>query len=301
MAEQSIGFATGTGASFGDGNVGAGYDTARMIAMETKTLSDGVLQVGNDFAMSGVGTATLTIQDGAAVVGGYFYENTSSSAINISTLANATYNVVIFVNSTSGPLTVSRSVAGTTVGTYSVRLAVATNAQLSGRVYVQLGTVQVAGSVIAASGIVQSYAMYGTTSQLPYQAYATMSGGTATITAANTNYDVAGYSSPSTTSDNIFSTNTTTGEITVRRTGLYLVNGFGNFTSGTTGNRLMGIQLNGTFVQSTRMASSGGSSHTMTQTSLVVISSVIDVIKLTVASSLAGQSLASGSITITRV
>jgi hypothetical protein len=299
MAEQSIGMATGTGAAYGDGNVGAGYDTARMIAMETKTLNDGVLQVGNDFAMSGSGTGTLTIQDGAAIVGGYFYENTSSSAIVISTLANATYNVVIFVNSTAGSLTVSRSVAGTTVGTYSVRLAVATSAQLTGRVYVQLGTITVAGAVISA--ISQSYAMYGTTSQLPYQSYATMSGGTATITAANTNYDVAGYSSPSTTSDNIFSTNTTTGEITVRRTGLYLVNGFGNFTSGTTGNRLMGIQLNGTFVQSTRMASSGGSSHTMTQTSLVVISSVIDVIKLTVASSLAGQSLASGSITITRV
>jgi len=142
--------------------------------------------------------------------------------------------------------------------------------------------------------------MYGTTSQLPYQSYATMSGGTATITAANTNYDVAGYSSPSTTSDNIFSTNTTTGEITVRRTGLYLVNGFGNFTSGTTGNRLMGVQLNGAFVQSTRMASSGGSSHTMTQTSLVLVTAVTDVIKITVASSLAGQSFASGSITITR-
>ena len=299
MAEQSIGFATGTGASFGDGNVGAGYDTSRMIAMETKTLSDGVLQVGNVFTMTGTGTGTLAIQDGAAVAGGYFYENTSSKNIVISTLANATYNVVIFVNSTSGPLTVSRSVAGTTVGTYSVRLAVATSAQLSGRVYVQLGTINVSGAAITA--ITPSYAMYGTTSQLPYQAYATMSGGTATITAANTSYDVAGYSSPSTTSDNIFSVNTTTGEITVRRTGLYLVNGFGNFTSGTTGNRLMGIQLNGTFVQSTRMASSGGSSHTMTQTSLVVISAVIDVIKLTVQSSLAGQSLASGSITITRV
>jgi hypothetical protein len=299
MAEQSIGFATGTGAAFGDGNVGTGYDTARMIAMETKTLNDGVLQVGNDFAMSGSGTGTLTIQDGAAIVGGYFYENTSSSAIVISTLANATYNVVIFVNSTAGSLTVSRSVAGTTVGTYSVRLAVATAAQLTGRVYVQIGTITVAGAVISA--ISQSYAMFGTTSQLPYQSYSTMSGGTATITAANTNYDVAGYSSSSTTSDNIFSTNTTTGEITVRRTGLYLVNGFGNFTSGTTGNRLMGVQLNGSFVQSTRMASSGGSSHTMTQTSLVLVTTVTDVIKITVASSLAGQSLASGSITITRV
>jgi len=298
MAEQSIGFATGSGASYGDGNVGTGYDTARMIAMETKTLTDGVLQVGNDFAMSGIGTATLTIQDGAAVVGGYFYENTSSSAINISTLANATYNVVIFVNSTSGSLTVSRSVAGTTVGTYSVRLAVATSAQLSGRVYVQLGTVTVAGAVISA--ISQSYAMYGTTSQLPYQSYATMSGGTATLTTANTTYDITGYSSPSVTGDNIFSVNATTGEITVRRIGLYLVTAYGVFSTGTTGNRLLGIQLNGSFVQSTRMASSGTSTHTMTQTSLIATTAVTDVIKISAISTLAAQSYANGVFTISR-
>ena len=299
MAEQSIGMATGTGAPFGDGNVGSGYPNTRMTAMETKTLSDGVLQVGNDLAMSGIGTATLTIQDGAAIVGGYFYENTSSSAINISTL-NGTYNVVIFVNSTSGPLTVSRSVAGTTVGTYSVRLAVATNAQLTGRVYLQLGTVTVTGAVIAAAGITPSYAMYGTTSQLPYQSYATMSGGTATLTTANTTYDITGYSSPSVTGDNIFSVNTTTGEITVRRIGLYLVSAYGVFSTGTTGNRLLGIQLNGTFVQSTRMASSGTSTHTMTQTSLIATTAVNDIIKISAISTLAAQSYANGVFTISR-
>ena len=298
MAEQSIGMATGTGAAYGDGNVGAGYDTARMIAMETKTLNDGVLQVGNDFAMSGSGTGTLTIQDGAAIVGGYFYENTSSSAIVISTLANATYNVVIFVNSTAGSLTVSRSVAGTTVGTYSVRLAVATSAQLTGRVYVQLGTITVAGAVISA--ISQSYAMYGTTSQLPYQSYATMSGGSATLTTANTTYDITSYSSSSVTGDNIFSVNTTTGEITVRRIGLYLVTAYGVFSTGTTGNRLLGIQLNGSFVQSTRMASSGTSTHTMTQTSLIATTAVTDVIKISAISTLAAQSYANGVFTISR-
>jgi ribulose-5-phosphate 4-epimerase/fuculose-1-phosphate aldolase len=269
-----------------------------MIAMETKTLNDGVLQVGNDFAMSGSGTGTLTIQDGAAIVGGYFYENTSSSAIVISTLANATYNVVIFVNSTAGSLTVSRSVAGTTVGTYSVRLAVATSAQLTGRVYVQLGTITVAGAVISA--ISQSYAMYGTTSQLPYQSYATMSGGSATLTTANTTYDITSYSSSSVTGDNIFSVNTTTGEITVRRIGLYLVTAYGVFSSGTTGNRLLGIQLNGSFVQSTRMASSGTSTHTMTQTSLIATTAVTDVIKISAISTLAAQSYANGVFTISR-
>ena len=250
MAEQSIGMATGTGAAFGDGNVGSGYASSRMTAMETKTLSDGVLQVGGEFAMTGVGTGTLTISDGAAVVGGYFYENTSSAAIVISTLANATYNVAILVNNTAGSLTVSRSVAGTTVGTYSLRLVVATSAQLSGQTYVQLGTVQVAGAVIAASGIVHNYAMYGTTTQLPYQSYATMSGGSATLTNVTTQYDVVSFSASTVSSDNIFSVNTTTGVITVRRAGFYMIGYSATYASGTTGQRNARVNVNGSLVQS---------------------------------------------------
>lgn len=298
MAEQSIGMATGTGAAFGDGNVGSGYATTRMTAMETKTLNDGVLLVGNNLAMTGSGTNTLTIADGAAVVGGYFYENTTSAGIVISTLANATYNVAILVNETAGSLTVSRSVAGTTIGTYSVRLVVATTAQLTGLTYVQLGTVTVTGASISA--ITPAYTMYGTTRQIPSQSYATMSGGTATLTTANTTYDVTAYSSSSVTSDNIFSVNTTTGEITVRRAGLYLVTAYGAFSTGTTGNRLIGIQLNGSFVNSTRHAAAGVATQTATHTALVVTTAATDVIKLAVSASIATQSLASGLLTISR-
>ena len=298
MAEQSIGMATGTGAAFGDGNVGSGYATTRMTAMETKTLNDGVLLVGNNLAMTGSGTNTLTFADGAAVVGGYFYENTTSVGIVISTLANATYNVAILVNETAGSLTVSRSVAGTTIGTYSVRLVVATAAQLTGLTYVQLGTVTVTGASISA--ITPAYTMYGTTRQLVSQSYATMSGGTATLTTANTTYDVTAYSSSSVTSDNIFSVNTTTGEITVRRAGLYLVTAYGAFSTGTTGNRLIGIQLNGSFVNSTRHAAAGVATQTATHTALVVTTLATDVIKLAVSASIATQSLASGLLTISR-
>jgi hypothetical protein len=298
MAEQSIGFATGTGAAYGDGNVGAGYDTARMIAMETKTLSDGVLLVGNEFAMSGSGTGTLTIQDGAAVVGGYFYENTSSSAIVISTLANATYNVVIFVNSTAGSLTVSRSVAGTTVGTYSVRLAVATSAQLTGRVYVQLGTITVAGAVITA--ITPSYAMFGTTSQLPYQAYASMSGGIATLTLANTSYDLSSFSSPTSSGEGLIVADNINNTMTVKRAGMYLITGSCAFSSGTTGNRLVTINVNGANVSSTRQAAAGVATQTITQTALHYLAAD-DIIKINLQTSLAGQSVASGLFNVVRV
>jgi hypothetical protein len=300
MAEQSIGFATGTGAAYGDGNVGAGYDTARMIAMETKTLTDGVLQVGNNFAMSGVGTATLTIQDGAAVVGGYFYENTSSSAINISTLANATYNVVIFVNSTSGPLTVSRSVAGTSVGTYSVRLAVATNAQLSGRVYVQLGTVQVAGAVIAASGIVPSYAMYGTTSQLPYQAYASMGGGIATLTSANTQYELSSFGTPVTSGEGLIVPDAVNNNMTVKRAGVYSISAYVTFTSGTTGSRRVSIYVNGTAVSASTSTAPGIANHFITQSAIHVLAAN-DVITISLLSSIASQSVSNGVFTVARI
>lgn len=300
MAEQSIGMATGTGAAYGDGNVGSGYASSRMTAMETKTLSDGVLQVGGELAMTGVGTGTLTIADGAAVVGGYFYENTSSSAIVISSLANATYNVVILLNNTAGSITVSRSVAGTTVTTYSVRLAVATAAQLVGQTYITIGTVQVAGAVIAASGIVQNYAMYGTTTQLPYQSYATMNGGTATLTTASTSYDITGYTSSSVTSDNIFSVNTTTGEITARRTGLYMCNTSFSFGTGTTGWRAVLFALNGTVQQSTRAAAPGFATHNITQTSLIEVTTLPAVFTTVVISSLAAQTVSGARFIISR-
>ena len=276
MAEQSIGMATGTGAGFGDGNVGAGYASSRMTAMETKTLSDGVLQVGNKLAMTGVGTGTLTIADGAAVVDGYFYENTSSAAIVVSTLADATYNVVILVNNTAGSITVSRSVAGTTVTTYSVRLAVATAAQLVGQTYVQLGTIVVSGASITT--ITPDYAMYGTTTQLPYQSYATMSGGTATLTATNTAYDITGYGAPTVTSDNIFSANNTTGVITVRRAGLYSIGAYVNFTNATTGTRTTLLKVNASIVQRDMMPP--GASNAYSTSSFMVVLAANDTVNI---------------------
>lgn len=298
MAEQSLGMATGTGAAFGDGNVGAGYSSSRLTAMETKTLSDGVVQVGNLFAMTGSGTGTLAIADGAAVVGGFFYENTSSENIVISTLANATYNVAILVNNTAGSLTVSRSVAGTTIGTYSVRLVVATNAQLTGQTYVQLGTIIVSGAVITT--ITPSYAMYGTTTQLPYQAYATMSGGTATLTTSLTVYDVTGYSSTAVTGDNIFSTNTTNGEITIRRTGLYMYTFAGTYSTGTTGYRGFQLFVGGSAVLDNRVAALGVAQHQVVSSGMFEVTSTGVVAIAKVFANVATQSFASGRLTISR-
>jgi hypothetical protein len=268
-----------------------------MTAMETKTLSDGVLQVGSLLAMTGTGSGTLAIASGAAVVGGYFYENTTSSSIVISSLANATYNVAILVNATAGSLSVSRSVAGTTVGTYSVRLVVATAGQLSGQTYLQLGTVTVTGAVISA--ITPDYTMYGTTTQLPFQSYAYMTGGTATLTNVNTQYDVAGFTASSVTSDAIFSVNTTTGEITTRRTGLYIVSYYGQYGTGTTGQRNARLNVNGAQTQSatiTPVASAAYLSATWLQP--LTASDVIKISTNTITT--AGQSVSSAYLTIVR-
>jgi hypothetical protein len=266
-----------------------------MIAMETKTLSDGLLQTGSKLALTGTGSGTLSIADGGAVVGGYFYENTSAASIVVSSLANATYNIVVYVNNTAAAYTVSRSVAGTTVAAYTVRLAVATNEQLSGRTYLQLGTVTVSGASISA--ITPSYAAYGTTTMVPLQIYTTMASGSATLTTANTTYDVTGYSSPTTTGDGVLLVDNSAGTVTVRRAGLYIVTAYGVFGSGTTGNRLLGIQVNGGFVNSTRAASSGTATHTMTQTAAMLLASG-DVVKASCISTLAGQSLSAGSLTV---
>jgi hypothetical protein len=276
-----------------------------MVAMETKTLSDGVLQTGSLLAMTGNGTNTLSIAAGAAIVGGYFYENTSSKSIVITSLANATYNVAILVNSTTGALTVSRTVSGTTVLAKTVRLVVATDAMVAtwisaGYSYLILGTVQVSGAVITASGITPTYAMYGTTTQLPYQAYASMSGGIATLTLANTSYELSSFSTPTTSGDGLIVADNVANTMTVTRAGMYLITASCAFSSGTTGNRLVTINVNGANVSSTRQAAAGVATQTITQTALHLLAAD-DVVKIILQTSLAGQSVASGLFNVVRV
>ena len=299
MAEQSIGMATGVGIAFGDGN-GTGYASSRMTAMETKTLSDGVLQTGSLLAMTGNGTNTLTIAAGAAIVGGYFYENTSSSAIVITTLANATYNVVVFVNDTAGALTVSRSVSGTTVTTYAVRLAVCTAAQLVGRTYLQLGTVAVSGAAITASGITSDLSKFGTTTQIPYQSYATMSGGTATLTSSNTQYELSSYGTPVTSGEGLIVPDAVVNTMTVKRSGVYSISAFVTFTSGTTGSRRVSIYVNGTAVSATTATAPGIANHFITQSAIHVLAAN-DVITISLLSSIAAQSVSGGVFTVARI
>ncbi len=291
MAEQSIGMPT-TGS--GDG-VAGGYPTARMIAMETKTLSDGVLLTGSLLGMTGTGTNTLTVAEGSAIVDGYFYENTSAASMLISSLANGTYSVIILVNASGTPITVNRSVAGTTVAGWSVRLAVMSAPAGD---YLLLGTIQITGATITA--ITPAYAsMYGSANRPAYQVFAQMFGGIATLTAANTLYDLSSYSSATSTGDNILVTDTINNFIKPLVTGLYAVSVYVQFQTGTTGQRTVTMLVGGAARHRMTIAPVATPAYAATTWQTVV--NADQPIQLQVSSTIASQSASNGTFTVSRV
>lgn len=305
MAEQSIGMASGAG----DGTAG-GYGADRMRDMELRTFNEGVLFNNNlslPFELGGATTNALTITEGNAIVNGWFYQNTTPVSISVSTgVPNATYNLVIVANNSGATLAVQKTVAGTAViSAYSVRLALATNAQIT--------TIQAAGqyvytltnTVVVSGGLVSSFvslvpSKYSVSRNAPYQIGTTSTGGTATVTLANTTYDVANYSGGGSTSDGILIANLTAGIITVRREGWYNVTGMAVWGTGTTSWRRVTLALNGAQNTRTDQAASGLASSYMT-VSQSIYCSVGDNLRMTVASGLAAQSVSLATLTVTLV
>ncbi len=143
MAEQSMFWpTTGTG----DG-VSGGYNETRLKDIWKATIGSGILKYQNDLAVTGSGTSSLTIATGAAVVGGYLYENNTSATIATGTLGTGSYGLYIIANESASALTVSRSVAGTTVGAKTVRLAL--NGSAPTQPYIQVATVGTSAGVIS--------------------------------------------------------------------------------------------------------------------------------------------------------
>lgn len=230
--ERSLGWNTSTS------NDGATtYDSSRMIAMEQKTLGNGILFVGSNLAVTGSST-TLTIADGAALINGYFYESTSASTIPTSTL-NGTYTLALIANGSGGSYTVARSTADTTtVLVNTVRMALCTGAQLTAigaANYISVATVQIGATGIISS--VTSLYPLATGRQIPNTQYAVMTGGTATLTSASTYYDLTNYATAAASSDASIGVNASTGEISIRASGLYCFSLKLHFDTNTTGNR----------------------------------------------------------------
>lgn len=149
MAEQSMFWpTTGTG----DGTSG-GYTSDRLVSIWKAVLGDGLLNYLGNLSATGKFTTTLSIDTGAALVKGYLYENTTSASISTSTLGSGTYGLYVIANESASALTVSRSVAGTSVASKTVRLAL--NGTTPTEPYIKLA------DVITTSGTISSITKAG--------------------------------------------------------------------------------------------------------------------------------------------
>jgi hypothetical protein len=239
MAEQSMFWpTTGTG----DG-ISGGYTSDRLVTIWKAILGDGQLVYQNKLALSGTGTSALAIDTGAAIVSGYLYENNTSASINTSTLGSATYGVYIIANESASALTVSRSVAGTTVGSKTVRLAV--NASTPTQPYIQLGTITTAGGSITAISTANSRWAVSRNATLSSTASLYVSS-MSVLTATDT--IISGTGSVSTTDSEYISMNASTGAITVKQAGTYFVQVSCNWDTTTTNRRKLSIDNGATVI-----------------------------------------------------
>ena len=240
--ERSLGWATGVASTDG----ATTYDSARMSAFERSGLGVGVLLTGSYLAMSGATTTTLTIADGTAIVGGYFYESNGAVTISTSTLGSGTFSVILIANTAAGSQTVSANGAGTTtVLTATSRIAIVTSGQLStitasisATNIVTLGTVTTSAGTISS---IASFYPYASGRQQRTQQYCQGNGGTVSLGTASftpiTNF-TAGVNS----ADGTMTFTLVNGQISIYQSGVYQFDYNITFDTNTTGNRMGSIR-----------------------------------------------------------
>ena len=236
--ERSLGWATGVASTDG----ATTYDSARMSAFERSGLGVGVLLTGSYLAMSGATTTTLTIADGTAIVGGYFYESNGAVTISTSTLGSGTFSVILIANTAAGSQTVSANGAGTTtVLTATSRIALVTAGQLStittsisATNIVTLGTVTTSAGTISS---IASYFPYASGRQQRAQQYAYGAGGTTGAMTASTYTTLGSYAVGTSSADGSMTFTTSTGAITLYTSGVYQFDFAITYDNNATGNR----------------------------------------------------------------
>lgn len=228
--ERSLGWNTST---TGDGS--STYDSSRMIAMELKTLGQGILITGGFLAVSGQGTTKVTVADGAALINGYFYESTAASDITISGLAAGAYTLALISNSTAGAYTVSQTAAGTTtIAASTVRIAVCTAAQLTtigAANYIILATLTTAGGIVSA--LTSALPFASTRQTASYVALRS----TSQSIPNNVMTQLINFPIVEASTDNVMTYNAAAGTITVSVAGVYLIDGMLTWDTNTTGSR----------------------------------------------------------------
>ena len=246
--ERSLGWATGVASTDG----ATTYDSARMSAFERSGLGVGVLLAGSYLAMSGATTTTLTIADGAAIVGGYFYESNGAVTISTSTLGSGTFSVIIIANTAAGSQTVSANGAGTTtVTTATTRIALVTAGQLATiTASISATNIVTLGTIVTSAGSISSiapYFPYASTRQQPAAQYVYGSGGTTGGMPASTYTALTNFATGVSSSDGSMTFTTSNGQVTLYQSGLYTFDFTITFDTNATGNRQANIQNAGGF------------------------------------------------------
>lgn len=241
--ERSLGWATGVASTDGAST----YDSSRMSAFERAGLGTGVLLTGSYLAMSGAGTTTLTIADGAAIVGGYFYESNGAVTISTSTLGSGTFSVVIIANTAAGSQTVTANgAATTTVTTATTRIAVVTTAQLTTITSSITATnIVTLGTIVTSAGSITTvtpYFPYANGRQQRTQQYVYGTGGTTSALTASTYTALTNYATGASSADGSMTFTTSNGQITIYQSGIYHFDFQLTYDNNTTGNRLALIQ-----------------------------------------------------------
>jgi len=302
--ERSLGWATGVAATDG----ATTYASDRMSAFERSGLGTGVLLTGSYLAMSGTGTTTLTIADGAAIVGGYFYESNGSVTIATSTLGSATFSVVIIANTAAGNQTITANGAATgTVVPAVTRIALVTAGQLTTITtsitavnIVVLGTITTSAGTISA---ITPYYPYAAARQQRVTQTCYGTGGTASMTLASTYYDLTGYSVSSNSTDGTMTFNGATGEINLSVQGTYLVDFYMIYDASTSGTRGALVRnLNSFFAAVPATAYSANSTYRASAVQVITFSvGTTYSLYLQAWASVSGRSVTGSIITCTRL
>jgi len=224
MAEQSLGWAT-TGT--GDG-VAGGYNESRMTSMQTNSIGTGVMFTGNRFQRTWT-TTSVTIDTGACMVGGYFYENTSSATINLTSGSAGTYYLVVYLNTNATTTACVSNVtannpSSTTIGAKTCRIAIVSAAAYasppSGTVFIPLHSITWSGTAITAVVDIRQFVTPVTPNMPTIRMLKTASQAIATGTAGA---DVITYANKWQATDGLMTADVSTGIITLNAPGVYLV------------------------------------------------------------------------------
>jgi len=293
MAEQSIGMTSGTG----DGTVG-GYLNTRMTAKDLKTIGAGIL--GAMPAVTGTGTSTLAIDVCDINVNGYFYQNTTSLNISVSAVSPGTYTLVCRVNDAGTAQTVIRSASGTTIPLRTVRICLVDN-------FIGLITDAFITTVIVSGGIVSSI----DTVTAGYAVSQVASKSDTCNAQKSTTQTISSADVATIITWDTLSVGTNTGVFTVtapdtlssKGPGTYMVSGYLEYPTGSTGSRMISTlsfgNLASNVLSSIAAVPSTGPIRQHFQFQYAQVSPISVVLYVT--SSVAGETVTAGRIRLVRL